>query len=151
MTMLHLPLAFLHLLGLGVGLGAVWARARALRGSLDADGLRRVFYADTAWGLAALLWIGTGLARFLGPFDKGTAYYLGNHLFLTKMGLLALILVLEIGPMVTLIRWRRRLTRGGPIDTGAASRMAAVSVIEAVLVVLMVACAVGMARGVGTV
>src|SRR3989449_11375442 len=53
-------LAALHLLALGVGLGAVWARGRALRDARDASGLRRAFYADTWWGVAALLWIGTG-------------------------------------------------------------------------------------------
>jgi hypothetical protein len=35
-----------HLLGLGIGLGAVWARGRALRSRLDAGGLRSVFLAD---------------------------------------------------------------------------------------------------------
>lgn len=40
--------AALHLLALGVGLGAVWARGRALRGELDEAGLRRAFSAD-AW------------------------------------------------------------------------------------------------------
>jgi len=47
--------AALHLLGLGAGLGAVWARARALRGPLDPAGLRRVFYADGWWGVAAAM------------------------------------------------------------------------------------------------
>jgi len=54
-------LAAVHLLALGVGLGAVWARGRALQTSLDVPALRRVFYADTWWGIAAVLWIGTGL------------------------------------------------------------------------------------------
>jgi hypothetical protein len=40
--------AALHLLALGVGLGTVWARERALRGELDQAGLLRVFSADTA-------------------------------------------------------------------------------------------------------
>jgi putative membrane protein len=56
-------LAALHLLALGFGLGAVWARARGLRGELEETGLRRVFYADPWWGIAALLWIATGLVR----------------------------------------------------------------------------------------
>jgi hypothetical protein len=43
-------LAAAHLLALGIGLGAVWARGRALRGLLDASGVRRVLSADTWWG-----------------------------------------------------------------------------------------------------
>ena len=86
--------AALHLLGLGIGLGAVWARARALRGPLDAAGLRRVFYADGWWGVAAAVWIGTGLVRVIGGLEKGMDYYLQNHVFWGKMGLLLAILVL---------------------------------------------------------
>lgn len=142
-------LAALHLLGLGIGLGAVYARSRALRGVLDGPGLRRVFLADTWWGVAAGLWIVTGLVRAFGGFEKGTDYYLQNHLFLTKMGLLLLVLLLEIGPMVRLIVWRRSLAQGVMPDTTAAFRDARVSMMQAVLVLLMVAAATGMARGFG--
>src|SRR2546422_6593313 len=99
-------LAAVHLLALGLGLGAVWARGRALGGELDGSGLRRAFYADTWWGVAAILWIGTGLVRAFGGFEKGSFYYLHNHFFWAKMGLLAAILILEVGPMIALIRWR---------------------------------------------
>jgi putative membrane protein len=65
--------AWLLLLGLGIGLGAVWARARALRAPLDPAGLRRVFQADGWWGVAAAIWIGTGLVRVIGGLEKGRA------------------------------------------------------------------------------
>jgi putative membrane protein len=142
-------LATLHLLALGVGLGAVWARARTLSGELDAAGLRRVFYADTWWGIAAVVWIATGLARALGGLEKGTDYYLHNRLFLAKMGCLLLILVLEVSPMISLIRWRMSLAEGEVIDTSRAPRFARISLIQAVLVVVMVLAATGMARGYG--
>ncbi len=80
-------LAAFHLLALGVGLGAVWARGRGLQAPLDVSGLRRVFSADTWWGVAAFLWIGTGLVRAFGGFEKGSFYYLHNYLFWAKMGL----------------------------------------------------------------
>lgn len=142
-------LAALHLLALGVGLGAVWARGRALQGELDAAGLRRAFYADTWWGVAAVVWIGTGLARAFGGFEKGSFYYLHNHVFWGKMGLLVAILILELRPMVTLIRWRRLVARGQVPDTRAASRFARISFVQAVLVVLMVLAATALARGYG--
>jgi len=142
-------LAAIHLLGLGIGLGAVWARARALKGELDPPGLRRVFYADTWWGIAALVWISTGVWRAFGGVEKGADYYLHNHLFLGKMGLLMVILLLEIVPMVTLIRWRAKLARREPVDTSAARRLADTSLVQAVLLLLMVVAATGMARGYG--
>ena len=58
-------LAAFHLLALGLGLGAIWARAHWLRSSSDPRHLRYALAADTWWGLAALLWIGTGLWRML--------------------------------------------------------------------------------------
>jgi putative membrane protein len=142
-------LAALHLMALGIGLGAVWARGRACRGPLDTPGLRRVLYADSWWGIAAILWIGTGLARAFGGFEKGSAYYLHNHLFWAKMGLLGAILFLELSPMITLIRWRTQLARGQQPDTAAAPRLARISVLQAVIVILMVLAATGMARGYG--
>lgn len=142
-------LAALHLLALGIGLGAVWIRGRALKGKLDGAGLRRVFLADTAWGVAAFLWITTGLWRLLAGLEKGTAYYLGNHVFITKMSLFVLVLGLEVWPMVTLIGWRRRVARGEPVDTGAARSLARISFLQAGLIVLMILAATAVARGYG--
>jgi putative membrane protein len=150
--MLRIALAGLHLLALGIGLGAVWARARSLRAPSSADALRRALSADAAWGIAALLWIGTGLWRVLGSTEKSTTYYMHNHLFFTKMALLVLVLVLEVWPMIMLNRWRVALARGEappPSVTSAASRIVTISYIEAAIVALMVFIAVAMARGFG--
>lgn len=140
-------LAALHLLALGIGLGAVWMRARAFRSPLEPRDLRRLFAADSFWGLAALLWISTGLARAFGGMEKGTAYYLGSDAFLTKMALLGVILLLELWPMAALIRWRIRSGRGERPDTGRALVFARISEVQAVLVIGMVLAATAMARG----
>jgi uncharacterized membrane protein len=95
--------AALHLLALGIGLGAIWWRARSLRATLDPEGLKRVLYADTLWGIAALLWIITGLARAFAGLEKGSGYYLSSSAFWIKMALLGIILLLEIRPMSTFI------------------------------------------------
>jgi putative membrane protein len=142
-------LAALHLLGLAIGLPAVWARGRALRRPLDAEGLARVFHADTWWGVAAGVWLGSGLLRAFGSFDKGADYYLNNHLFLAKMGLFLAILALELFPMITLIRWRIQSGRGEVVDTRRAGTFARISLLQVMLVVAMVVAATGMARGHG--
>ncbi|HJR52050.1 MAG TPA: DUF2214 family protein [Gemmatimonadales bacterium] len=141
--------AWMHLLGLGIGLGAVWARARALHGPLDAAGLRRVFHADGWWGAAGVIWIGTGLVRMIGGLEKGMEYYLQNHVFWGKMTLLLVLILLEIGPAVTLVRWRRQLAKGAQPDTSLAGRFVRISYAQVVLVLLMVLAATAMARGVG--
>jgi len=127
----------------------VWARARGFGGTLDRAGLRRLFAADTWWGVAGMLWIGTGLWRLLAGVEKPTAYYLHNHVFWLKMAALAAVLLLEMAPMVTLIKWRRWTARGTPVDTRSAPRFASLSYVQVVLVLIMVAAATALARGIG--
>jgi putative membrane protein len=147
--MIRWILAAIHLLALGIGLGSIWARARALRGPLDLPGVRRVLYADTWWGVAAVLWLGTGVARAFGGFEKGTLYYTHNHYFWVKMGLFVSILLLEIVPMITFIKWRQRIARQENVDAANAPTLASVSFIQAALVAFMVLAATAMARGYG--
>lgn len=148
--MLQWALAAVHLLALGIGLGAVWGRSRALAGSLDAAGLRRVFATDAWWAAAGVLWIATGLLRAFAGFEKGTSYYVHNYLFWTKMGLLAAVLALEVRPMIQLIRWRVDVARGTTVETAPARALARISAVQALLVVSMVLAATAMARRYGT-
>jgi putative membrane protein len=139
----------LHLLALAIGLPAVYARGRALRGRLDPEGLRQLFAADSLWGVAAGLWLVTGLLRAFAGLEKGTAFYLGSILFWVKMGLFGAVWALEIWPMATFVRWRRQVARGQAPDTSAARALYALTHAEMALVVAMVFVAAFMARGVG--
>jgi putative membrane protein len=139
----------LHVLALALGLPAVYLRGRALRAPLDGPGLARLFAADNVWGVAAALWLVTGLLRAFGGLEKGTAFYLGSRAFWLKMALFALILVLEIRPMMTFIPWRAGLRRDRAPDTSGARGLYLVNHIEMALVVLMVFVAAFMARGFG--
>lgn len=148
--MLRLTLAWLHLVALGIGLWAALARGEALKAAARelpaTDALRRAFKADTHWGAAAVLWIVTGLWRYLGATEKSTDYYNSNHIFLTKMALFLALLLLELRPMMTLIRWRRA---GAVIDPDKARKIATVSYIQGGIVIVMIFTAVAMARGYG--
>jgi putative membrane protein len=151
--MLSILLAALHLIALGLGLGAVLTRGTALREVPDPRSLQRALRADMLWGIAAALWIVTGLLRYLTGMEKGADYYNSNYLFLVKMALLGLVLALEIWPMMTLTRWRLGLKRGvtpaAVVVPASARRISIISHIEALVVVLMVFAAVAMARGYG--
>lgn len=141
-------LALLHLLGLGIGLGAIWARARALaRMRTDSGAMSQTLTADSWWGVSALVLIGTGLWRLLAGVEKETSYYLGNRVFWVKMILLALILLLEIRPMITLIRWRIGRARNQSLDLSAAGGLSRVSYLQTGALVLMVAAATALTRG----
>lgn len=151
--MLRIALASLHLTALGIGLGAVYARARATNDISAPETLRRVFAVDTWWGVAAVLWIATGLWRAIGGFEKTPSSYWSNPLFNTKMGLLVLVLVLEVWPMATLIRWRIAHAKGALPDTtslrATGKRIARISDVQTLIVLTMVVVAVMMARGYG--
>lgn len=140
-------IATLHLLALPLGLGAVWARSRALSHARNTGDLARVFIADNLWALAAVLWIVTGVWRAFGGLEKGTQYYVGNQVFYVKMGLLALILLLEVAPMTALVGWRVAIRRGKSVNMAGAPVLARISQVQAVLVILMVFAATALARG----
>ena len=152
--MLRVILAVLHLLALGIGLGAVFSRARALNGlATEPDALTRAFAADAWWGAAAVLWLSTGVWRALAGTEKVSSYYWSNHVFMAKMGLFVLVVLLEIWPMMTLIAWRRTGAQVAPViheaRVAAGRRIARISDVQTMLLIAIVTAAVLMARGYG--
>ncbi len=141
-------LSTLHLFALAIGLPGIFLRARALgRVTADPESLKPVFAADNAWGLAALLWIGTGLARLFGSFEKGTAYYANSGAFWLKLLLFAIVFALEAWPMSTLIRWRIAIGKQQPVDISIAPQLQRLSRIELALTLAIPFVASMMARG----
>jgi putative membrane protein len=145
-------LSALHLLALAIGLGAVFARGRRLRDLRrspgDSGALARLFQADGLWGLAALLWIATGLFRAFGRVEKQPAFYLRNGFFWVKMALFVLVLLLEIFPMLSFIRWRIGRSRGETPAAGAnLPLLIAINDAEVALVLAIPFVAALMARG----
>lgn len=69
------------------------------------------------------------------------------------MGLLALVVLLELWPMITLVRWRIAAKRGTLPAAAALGRtgrlLARVSDVQTLLTIAIVAAAVMMARGYG--
>ena len=139
--------AVFHLLGLAIGLAAVYARWRALRNAKEQGDIADVLHADSWYGLAALIWIGTGLLRAFGGMEKGTDHYLANHWFLGKMGLFLIVLCLEIKPMGTFMAWRAARGKKTPIDLSKTGTLATLTILQLPLLVLMVFMAAAMARG----
>jgi len=139
-------LSAIHVLTLALGLGAVFARGRALARPLDEPGWQRLLVADNLWGIAAALWIASGLARvFLG--GKEPSFYWRNGFFWIKIAMFGLVFALELTPMMTFIRVRtaRRQRTVPPTFSVGAYRL--INTTEIVLVVAIVFAAAFMARG----
>ncbi len=135
-----------HLLTLALGAGALFARGRALSGPLDDAGWKRLLAADNAWGLAAVLWIVSGLGRvFYG--GKDPAFYWRNGFFWIKLALFATIFALELAPMTTFIRVRRARAKASPLPPFSIEAYRRINAVELALVVTIVFVAAFMVRG----
>jgi putative membrane protein len=147
--MLAAVISALHVLALGMGLGGVFARGRALRALVrgDANAVPRILFADNFWGIAALLWIVTGLTRAFGGIEKGRDFYLYNGFFWVKMALFTLVFALEVVPMIAFIRWRITMGKGGTPDTTRAATLVRLNDVETALVVAIPFAAAAMTRG----
>ena len=144
-------LSALHVLALGVGLGSVFMRGRylrALRAGPEPRALQGLFASDSLWGIAALLWLATGLARAFGRVEKAPEFYLRNGFFWVKMAVFASVVALEIWPMVTFVRWRIARRQGRPLPQfNRLPRLVVVDDVETALVVVIPFVAAAMARG----
>jgi putative membrane protein len=142
-------LSALHVLSLGIGLGAVFARGRAFRAIAREGGgaVRSAFLPDALWGISALLWILTGTGRLFGGVEKGIDFYLYNGFFWLKMGLFAAVFALEIAPMATLLRWRAAVKHGELVDIRRVGLLATLNTVQVALVVVLPFVAAAMARG----
>jgi putative membrane protein len=139
-------LSAIHLLTLALGLGAVFIRGRALARPLDEAGWQRLLAADTVWGIAAALWIASGLGRvFFG--GKETSFYWRNGFFWMKLALFALVFALELAPMTTFIRVRSARRRATALPQFSVEAYRRINSAEVALVVAIVFVASFMARG----
>jgi len=153
-VLLRAALSALHVLAVALALGSIFARGLRLRelrrDPSDSRARERLLRADNVWGISALLFLATGVARAFGRLEKTPDFYLRNGFFWVKMALFALVLLLEILPMVTFLRWRMgALRKTAPADDGrpALPTLIALNDAELALVCVIPFVAALMARG----
>ena len=122
-----------------------WTRCR-----IPVDDRRALVLArnDMAYGMSAMLALGTGLLRlFYGV--NGTAFYLSNPAFHAKMTLYILVALLSIGPTVAYRRWSKGFAAnpGYAVSARELGRVRLMLGAQILLLLLIPAMAVMMARG----
>ena len=142
--------AFLHHLAAFALVGAIAVEFALVRGPLTVSNARRLLRTDQVLGAAAGILVIAGLARvFL--FEKGGGYYLQNGWFLLKFALFVGLGLLSVGPTRAFLAWRAPLAQNRAPDLGQGdlARIRCVVQLELAGVVVILLCAVLMARGYG--
>ena len=139
-------LSAIHVLTLALGLGSLGMRGRALARPMDEAAWRQLLAADNAWGIAAMLWIASGLARVWWG-GRTPSFYWHNGLFWTKLALFALVFAIELRPMVTFIQVRSARRQGRPVPKFSNDVFSRINSLEIALVIAIVFVAAFMARG----
>lgn len=141
-----------HFLTLGAGFTALTLRGQQFKSLigekfLTADKLSKLFLYDNIYGVAALMWILTGILRAFGGLEKGTAYYMQSYFFWVKMILFLGVFLLEIKPMMTLIKWRIQMKKNQSLEPADFKKLFKRNTAELHLLVVIVIAASAMARG----
>jgi putative membrane protein len=144
-------LAYLHILAIfltGFFLLLEWVRCRE---PFALNRARLLVKVDAGYAVAALSALATGLLRvFYGV--KGSAFYLDNPVFYAKVGVFLLVAALSIPVTRAFFRWKKDLEKNHGEVTVPAREVRRVRVfllLEIMLLALIPALAVLMARGIG--
>lgn len=142
--------AFLHHVAAFTLVAAVALEFVLIRDPLNVRAARRLLIVDAVLGASAALVVIAGLLRVF-YFEKGADYYFFNAAFLTKITLFVIVALLSIVPTMEFLGWRKALREGRVpvVDTVRLARIRSILHWELAGIVVIILCAVLMARGVG--
>ena len=142
--------AFLHHVAAFALVAAIAVELVLIRDDLTARRARSLQVADAVVGSAAGIVLVAGLLRVI-YFEKGAEYYLHSAPFIGKIALFVLVALASIYPTLEFLSWSKSLKQGHAPSVSPAKMRVIRAIIhwELAGVVLLILCAVLMARGVG--
>ena len=142
--------AFLHHVAAFALVAALAIEFALLRGELTARSARRLQLTDMVFGMSSGVLLLVGLLRVF-YFEKGASYYFHSWPFLAKLVLFLGVGLASIPPTLEFLSWRKLLAQGKVPTLGDARRRQLLRLMHFELagVVLILACAALMARGIG--
>lgn len=81
---------------------------------MNAAVVERLARLDVIYGVAAMVMIGSGLARLIWGI-KGASWYLSQPMFHIKITIVVVMAILSIWPSIMFRRWRRSLRATGAL------------------------------------
>jgi putative membrane protein len=142
--------AFLHHVAAFTLVSALVIEHVHLHGELNLRTARRLQVADLVFGAAAGVILAVGIPRVLF-FETGVPYYTHSAAFIAKMVLFVSVALLSIYPTMEIFSWRRALKEGRVPAVSERKMRAMRRLVQCELagIVLILACAAMMAKGVG--
>ncbi|HLQ08772.1 MAG TPA: DUF2214 family protein [Steroidobacteraceae bacterium] len=143
-------MAFLHHLAAFTLVAALAVEVALFKPPLSLLQARRLLRTDLIFGVAATVVLVVGMLR-VAFFEKGREYYWHDLYFLIKFGAFLAAALISIYPTMTFLSWNRGVKAGvAPEVPGArARRVRLCLMLELTAIVVILACAALMARGLG--
>lgn len=143
-------LAFLHHGAAFVIFGVLTAELLMMKGEMTLSSARSLLRIDAAYGMSAVILIVVGFLRVFYT-EKGAAYYFHSAPFIAKIALFATVGLLSIYPTRQFLSWRKALREQQALVLEESTRRAIRRIIhiELALLLVIVLCAVLMARVIG--
>jgi putative membrane protein len=151
MTMiLDAVLAYFHFAAIFVLFAYMVAETVLLRGTLDAERIRRLGRIDIIYFGAAMAVLATGFLRAIFGM-KGPDYYFSWWPIYAKLATFIVIAAVSVIPTLAFIRWRRTLERdpAWKVPAEEQRKMRRIVMLQLHLAALIPVFAVIMARGIG--
>jgi putative membrane protein len=143
-------MAFLHHLAAFTLVAALAVEVALFKPPLSVVQARRLQRTDLIFGIAAGVVLVVGMLR-VAFFEKGPGYYWRDAFFLIKLGAFIVVGLISIYPTLTFLSWSKGLKAGAapevPEERTRWVRMC--MMLELTGILLILACAVLMARGFG--
>jgi putative membrane protein len=143
-------MAFVHHLAAFALVAALAVEVALFKPPLSLAQARRLQRTDLILGVAAGAVLVIGALR-VAYFEKPSAYYLHDAFFIAKLAAFLAAGLISIYPTITFLSWNPALNAGGvpEVSSGRARRVRLCLMLELTLVLVILACAAFMARGLG--
>jgi len=143
-------MAFLHHLAAFTVVATLAIEVAMFKPPLSVQQARRLQRTDLIFGLAALAVLVVGILR-VAYFEKPPAYYTHDCYFLVKLGAFLAAGLISIYPTITYLKWNAALDAGRPPEVSAerTRQVRMCLMLELTAIVVILACAAAMARGLG--
>lgn len=140
--------AFLHHLAAFTLVACIAVEFILIGQQLTLASARKIIAVDRVLGIAATTLLVVGLLRVF-YFEKGAAYYFGNHAFMGKFSVFIVAALVSAVPTIEFLKWRMAVA-AGQVPTPDAKRLRIVKAAihgELLAIVIILACAAIMAKG----